>query len=114
MDTKFPEWTMIQDFVHRKPNVIKFNQEITQLIQHMILSRDYIVQVKSDQLKNHLSKMVKLQVQYFGNKTKTQILRTYQTNKNFQQIVNLCYCIIRYVLFQAGREDLLNLTVEVP
>lgn len=59
-DTKFPEWSQIQEFVHKKPNVIKFHQEITQLIQHMILSRDYVIQVKSDQLKNHLSKMTKL------------------------------------------------------
>lgn len=58
--------------------------------------------------------MTKLHQQYFGQKTKTQVLRPFQTNKNFSQIVNLCYCIVRYVLFQAGREDLLNLTVEPP
>lgn len=46
--------------MHRRPNIIKFNQEITQLIQHMILSKDYLAQVKSDQLKNHLSKIVKI------------------------------------------------------
>lgn len=37
-DLLFQEWKQIQDFIHKKPNVIKFNQEITQLIQHMILS----------------------------------------------------------------------------
>ena len=41
-DILFQEWQAIQDFVHKKPNVIKFNQEITQLIQHMILSPDYL------------------------------------------------------------------------
>jgi len=70
-DTKFPEWSLIQDFVHKRPNVIKFNQEITQLIQHMILSKDYLIQVKSDQLKNHLNKMTKIHQQYFGNKTRS-------------------------------------------
>lgn len=42
VDSKFQHWQGIQDFVHKKPNVIKFNQEITQLIQHMILSKDYL------------------------------------------------------------------------
>lgn len=98
--------------MHKKPNVIKFNQEITQLIQHMILSKDYLMQVKSEQLKNHLSKMAKIQVQYFAGKTKSQVLRQFQTNKNFSTIVNLCYCIVRYVLFQAGKGHLLNLTAE--
>ena len=37
-DGLFQDWHSIQDFVHKKPNVIKFHQEITQLIQHMILS----------------------------------------------------------------------------
>ena len=111
-DTKFPDWNQIQEFVHKKPNVIKFNQEITQLIQHMILSKDYLLQVKSEQLKNHLSKIAKIQLQYFADKTKSQVLRQFQTNKNFSTIVNLCYCIVRYVLFQAGKGHLLNLTVE--
>ena len=28
-DALFQDWAAIQDFVHRKPNVIKFHQEIT-------------------------------------------------------------------------------------
>lgn len=40
------------------------------------------------------------------------MLRQFQTNKNFSTIVNLCYCIVRYVLFQAGKGHLLNLTAE--
>ena len=59
-DKMFEDWQSIQDFIHRKPNVIKFNQEITQLIQHMILSQDYLKQLKSGQLKNHLNKLIKL------------------------------------------------------
>lgn len=47
-DTKFVDWINIQDFVHRKPNVIKFNQEVVQLIQHMILSEDYLIQIRSE------------------------------------------------------------------
>jgi len=39
-------------------------------------------------------------------------LRQFQTNKNFQTIVNLCFCIVRYVLYQAGKSHLLNLIVE--
>ena len=78
----------------------------------MIISKDYLVQVKSDQLKNHLNKMTKIHQQYFGDKTKSQVLRQFQTNKNFQTIVNLCFCIIRYVLYQAGKGHLLNLVVE--
>jgi hypothetical protein len=41
-DSQFLEWETIQDYVHKKPNVIKFNQEITQLIQNMIISKDYL------------------------------------------------------------------------
>ena len=59
-DLLFQDWKSIQDFVHKKPNVIKFNQEIVQLIQHMILSADYLKQIKSGQLKNHLNKIQKI------------------------------------------------------
>ena len=82
--------------------MIKFNQEITQLIQHMILSQDYLKQLKTQQLKNHLSKLSKIQTQYFGLETKEQVCKHFQTNKNFQIIANLCYTVIRYVLYQAG------------
>lgn len=41
-DGQFSDWKQILEFVHRKPNVIKFNQEITQLIHHMILSQEYL------------------------------------------------------------------------
>ena len=36
-------------------------EEITQLIQHMILSADYLKQLKQGQLKNHLQKLIKIQ-----------------------------------------------------
>ena len=28
-DLMFQDWKTVQDFIHKKPNVIKFNQEIT-------------------------------------------------------------------------------------
>ena len=74
-DILFNEWQAIQDFVHRKPNVIKFNQEITQLIQHMILSPDYLKQLRNSQLKNHLNKLVKIQTQYFGQNSQENVLK---------------------------------------
>lgn len=40
---------------------MKFNQEITQLIQHMILSGEYLKQLKNNQLKNHVAKLIKIQ-----------------------------------------------------
>lgn len=45
IEANFLDWQHIQDFIHRRPNVIKLNQEITQLIQHMILSQDYLKQL---------------------------------------------------------------------
>ena len=75
----------------------------------MILSQDYLKQLKSQQLKNHLSKLTKIQVQYFGTESKEQVCRHFNTNKNFQIIVNLCYTIIRYVLYQAGQHEHLYL-----
>lgn len=79
----FQDWQQIQDFVHKKPNVIKFNQEITQLIQHMILSQDYLKQLKTQQLKNHLNKLIKIQEQYFGQDSQQQVLHHYQSCKSF-------------------------------
>lgn len=60
IETGFSEWHTILDFVHRQPNLIKFNQEVTQLIQHMICSQDYLKQLRQNQLKNHLSKLIKI------------------------------------------------------
>lgn len=65
-DPLFEDWKQIQDFVHRKPNVIKFHQEITQLIQNMILSNEYLIQLANNQLKNHVNKLIKIQKQFFG------------------------------------------------
>ena len=39
---------------------MKFNQELTLLIQHMIVSKDYLKQLKAEQLKNHLHKIIKI------------------------------------------------------
>jgi hypothetical protein len=40
-------------------------------------------QLKSNQLKNHLSKLSKIQQQYFGNETHEQVLQHFATNRNF-------------------------------
>jgi len=48
LDGLFTSWKEIVDFVHKKPNVVKFNQEISQLIQHMILSPEYLKQLNSN------------------------------------------------------------------
>lgn len=88
--------------MHNKPNVTKFNQEITQLIQHMILSPEYIKQLKSNQLKNHISKLVKIQQQYFGLEPQKTIIAQYSHSKSMQALVRLCYTVVRFVLFQAG------------
>ena len=76
-DTLFTEWKQVVEFVHKKPNVIKFNQEITQLIQHMICSQDYLKQLKNNQLKNHIGKLVRIQQQYFGMDTLHQVQKHY-------------------------------------
>ena len=74
----------------------------------MILSQDYLNQLRQGQLKNHLNKLMKIQDQYFGLASHEQVLRQFQTNKNFQQIANVCFTIGRYVLFEAGKRELLN------
>ena len=50
-----------------------------------------------------MNKIQKIQQQFFGLKTKTQVIRQFQTTKNFAAVVLLCFCIVRYVLFQAGK-----------
>jgi hypothetical protein len=45
---------------------MKFHQEITQLIYHMIRSQDYLQQLKEGQLKNHVNKLIKVQQQFFA------------------------------------------------
>lgn len=82
-----------------KPNVIKFHQEITQLIQHMILSPDYLQQLKNNQLKNHIHRLLKIQKLYFGQEALPKVLSKYQSHKNLQILVNLCFQILRYVLY---------------
>ena len=37
------------------------------------------------------------------------MLKHYQTNKNFQNIANICYTVVRYVLYQAGKKEFLYL-----
>lgn len=98
-ENQFNDWQSIQDFVHRKPNVIKFNQEITQLIQHMILSGDYLQQLKNNQLKNHLNKLTKIQDLHFGPQSLSHVIKPFQSSKNFSLIVTLSYNVLRYVLF---------------
>ena len=75
----------------------------------MILSQDYLKQLKSGQLKNHLNKLIKLQAQYFGLDSHHQVLKQFLNQKNFKNIVNIVFTIVRYVLFQAGRTDLINM-----
>ena len=53
----------------------------------MILSEDYLVQLKSCQLKNHVNKLIKIQKQFFGTEPQKKILGKFKTNKNFQLIV---------------------------
>ena len=36
-ELEFSDWRQIQEYIHYKPNVMKFNIEITDIIQHMIL-----------------------------------------------------------------------------
>jgi hypothetical protein len=71
----------------------------------MILSSDYLKQLKSNQLKNHTSKLIKLQQHYFGMETLHQVESHYMSNKAMHAFVRLCYCVVRYVLSQAGLED---------
>lgn len=104
-DGQFSDWKQILDFVHRKPNVIKFNQEITQLIHHMILSQEYLRQLKNNQLKNHINKLLKLQQQYFGLEPLQTIIAQYSHSKTMQSFVRLCYTVTRYVLYQTGMHD---------
>jgi len=59
-DPIFSDWKHIQDFIHRKPNVMKFHQEISSLIYHMVLSKEYISQLSGNQLKNHVGKLVRI------------------------------------------------------
>jgi hypothetical protein len=69
-DINFDNWSTMQDFVHRKPNVIKFNQELTHLIKETILSQGYLKQVKSGQLECHVQKLVEIHKSYFADKCK--------------------------------------------
>jgi len=34
-----------------------------------------------------------------------EVLRKYRANKNLQALVDLGYCLIKYVLFKSGNED---------
>lgn len=108
-EEQFTTWKEIVYFVHRKPNVTKFNQEISQLIQHMILSPEYLKQLKNNQLKNHVNKLVKIQQQYFGMDTLHQVSTHYRSNKSMLVFVRLVFTVIRYVLFQTGLLELINM-----
>lgn len=108
-DSQFTDWKSIQEFVHQSPNVVKFNQEITQLIQHMICSQDYLKQLKSNQLKNHVCKLQRLQSEYFGMDSHSKVLKHFQTNKFMQILANLVFTVTRYVLFQSGKTDFINI-----
>jgi len=52
---------------------------------------------------------MKIQDQYFGLNPHELVLRQFQTNRNFQQIVNVCFTVTRYVLHEAGKSHLINL-----
>ena len=49
----------------------------------MILSPDYLKQLKTNQLKNHVHKLVKIQKAHFGLSTQAKVLAKYKSNKNF-------------------------------
>jgi hypothetical protein len=108
-EEQFTTWKEIVYFVHKKPNVTKFNQEISQLIQHMILSPEYLKQLKNNQLKNHVNKLIKIQQQYFGTETLHQVSTHFRSSKNMLTFVRLVFTVIRYVLFQTGLHDLINM-----
>lgn len=37
------------------------------------------------------------------------VLKKFSTNKNLQTIVNLVFCVVRYVLYESGCQDMINL-----
>ena len=75
----------------------------------MICSQDYLKQLKNNQLKNHIGKLVRIQQQYFGMDTLQQVQKHYQSNKNMLIFVTLCYTVVRYVLFQSGLLEYINM-----
>lgn len=109
LDALFLSWRDITDFISKKQNITKFNQEITQLIQHMILSPEYLKQLKSNQLKNHISKLTKIQSQYFGMDTFNQIQTHYLSSRSNLALVRLTFTVVRYVLFQSGNLQSINM-----
>jgi len=79
----------------------------------MILSQDYLKQLKNNQLKNHTIKLIKIQKQYFGLDSHAKVMGKYKGHKTFQTIVNLCFNILRYVLFQSEKTEFINMKAHV-
>ncbi len=65
----------------------------------MILSSDYLKQLKNSQLKNHLNKLIKIQNQYFGLNSMENVQKQFTTNKNFQLIATIRFTVPRHVLY---------------
>jgi hypothetical protein len=65
----------------------------------MILSPEYLKQLKNNQLKNHVNKLVRIQQQYFGMDSLHQVSTHYRSNKSMLVFVRLVFTVIRYVLF---------------
>lgn len=75
----------------------------------MILSPEYLKQLRNNQLKNHVNKLVKMQQAYFGLETLQAISTHFLSSKTMLSFVRLTYTVIRYVLFQAGLTDIINM-----
>ena len=75
----------------------------------MILSDDYLFQLKNHQLKNHVNKLIKIQKNFFGQDSLAKSLKRFKTSKNYQIIVNLCFNILRFVLYESNKYDHINL-----
>ena len=99
------KWASMQEFVHK---ALQYNVELDHLIRETVLSKYYIGKLKANQLSKHLDKLVKINENYFGLKTKMDILAPFRSAKT-KSIVNACFCIVRFVLNRAGKKSLLNL-----
>ena len=68
--------------MHKQPNVIKFNQELTHLIKENIFLPAYLKSVKNGTLQKHVDKLVKINSTYFSGRTKTDVLNQFMNSKS--------------------------------